>query len=263
MAEYVDVERAKRLPGLRLVLTAGVPGPWGEAAKGLFDAKGVRYTRVRQVGGEPNPELVAWTGHANAPQALWEDEPARTGWNEIVELAERIAPAPALLPADPAERAEAVGLCALVAGPDGVGWLRRLMLFDEILGLPESAMPKDHPLRELVAGMGARYGYSREAAASAAARCAALVELLAARLEAQRARGRRYLVGGALSAADVYWAAFAAMVEPLPAALCPMPDALRPQYAARDPRIRAAAERGLLAHRDFVYREHLVLPLDF
>ena len=69
MSDWVDVAQARGLPGLRLVLTAGVPGPWGEAAKGLFFAKGISYTRVRQALGEANAELRAWTGFDNAPQA--------------------------------------------------------------------------------------------------------------------------------------------------------------------------------------------------
>jgi len=261
MAEWIDVASARRLPGLRLVLTAGVPGPWGEAAKGLFDAKRVVYARVPQVGGGPNPELVAWTGHSNAPQALFEGKPARTGWSEIIELAERIAPEPALLPADPAQRAEVIGLCALIAGPEGIGWQRRLMIFHDVLGAPESALPADDPRRALVANMAGRYGYSREAAERAPVRAAAILGLLAERLERSAARGTRYFCGDSLSALDVYWAAFAAMIEPLPPELCPMPELLRPSYTARDPRLRAAATPSLLAHRDFVYRRHLVLPV--
>jgi glutathione S-transferase len=261
MGEWLDVESARGLPGLRLVLTAGVPGPWGEAAKGVFDAKKVPYARVRQVGGEPNPALVAWTGHSNAPQAVWQDEPARTGWNEIIELAERIAPEPALLPADPAQRAEVIGLCALIAAPDGIGWLRRLMIFHDVLGAPESVVPANDPRRALVAKMAGRYGYSREAAERAPARTAAILDLLSERLERSARRGSRYFTGDSLSALDVYWAAFAAMLEPLPPELCPMPEFLRPSYAVRDPLLRAAAKPGLLAHRDFVYRRHLVLPV--
>ena len=67
MAEYVDVEKAVDLPGLRLVLSVGVPGPWGEAAKGLFTVKKIPFVRVRQLPGLENPELLEWTGHENAP----------------------------------------------------------------------------------------------------------------------------------------------------------------------------------------------------
>ena len=65
------------LSGLRLVLTAGVPGPWGEAAKGVFHVKGVPFARVRQEAGAANQELVEWTGHDNAPVAVYDDERAR------------------------------------------------------------------------------------------------------------------------------------------------------------------------------------------
>ena len=73
-------------PGLKLVLAPGVPGPWSEGAKGLFHVKGIDYARVRQRPGEPNADLVAWTGHANAPQAILDDEPARTAWTELRKM---------------------------------------------------------------------------------------------------------------------------------------------------------------------------------
>jgi glutathione S-transferase len=136
------------------------------------------------------------------------------------------------------------------------------MIFHEILGLPESAMPADNPLRVLVARMGERYGYSRPAAEQAPARTAAILDLLGERLARGSQRGTRYFVGDSLTALDIYWAAFAAMLEPLPPALCPMPETLRPQYTVRDPLVRAAAKPSLLAHRDFIYRQHLVLPVE-
>ena len=75
MSETVEIEKARDLPGLRLVITAGVPGPWGEAAKGLFHCKDIPFARVAQGGGLSNDELVAWTGQSNAPQAIYENEP--------------------------------------------------------------------------------------------------------------------------------------------------------------------------------------------
>jgi hypothetical protein len=66
MSDWTTVSQARGLPGLRLVLTAGVPGPWGESAKGLFFVKKISYTRVRQALGEENGELRAWTGFDNA-----------------------------------------------------------------------------------------------------------------------------------------------------------------------------------------------------
>jgi len=52
MAEYLNVEDARKLSGLRVVLSPGVPGPWSEAAKGILYVKKIHYVRVRQnVGG--------------------------------------------------------------------------------------------------------------------------------------------------------------------------------------------------------------------
>ena len=68
---YLSVEAAQQQSGLRLVLTRGVPGPWSEAAKAVFNLRQVPYQAVEQQGGRSNPELVAWTGHRNAPIALY------------------------------------------------------------------------------------------------------------------------------------------------------------------------------------------------
>lgn len=260
MPDYVDVATARKTGGLRLVLTQGVPGPWGEAAKGLFHVKGIDYTPVRQVGGQENAELLAWTGQANAPQAVYLDEAPRCGFAEIVLLAERLVPEPALVPQDAADRATMFGLLFEIAGETGLGWCRRLMLIDPGLRLPPEAVGTLRPTLERLAE---RYGYSTKAADAAPARVAATLELLAAQWAAQRAEGQRFLVGNALSALDIYWAAFAALLDPLPDELCPMPEGLRGQYGNVGPVVEAALDPALLAHRDAIYREFLVLPLDF
>jgi hypothetical protein len=59
----------------------------------------------------------------------------------------------------------------------------------------------------------------------------------------------------------VWWAAFAALLEPLPAELCPISAELRASYVVRDPLVREALDPALLAHRDLVYRERLELPV--
>jgi len=51
------------------------------------------------------------------------------------------------------------------------------------------------------------------------------------------------------------------MLAPLPEDQCPMPPGLRFLYTADGP-VRDALDPALLAHRDFVYREHLELPVD-
>ena len=257
-AEYVDVERARTLPGLRLVLTKGVPGPWGEAAKGIFHAKGIPFTRVAQAAGADNDELFAWTGHRNAPVAMYEDEPARTGWAEILWLAERLRPQPALLPADPEDRVRCLGLAEELMGVGGFGWNRRLMLLRP--GMGDSDTPPE-AMRATLGRMARQYGYSRAAADAAPERVVQILAILARQLAAQRVSGRRYLVGDRVSAVDVYWAAMAAMVSPLPAEVCAMPEMMRQMYGNPGPIVAKALDPALLEHRDRIYREHKEFPL--
>jgi glutathione S-transferase len=111
--------------------------------------------------------------------------------------------------------------------------------------------------------LGARYGYSKEAAAAAPARAAAVLTLLSKQLERQKQAGHDFLVGNALSAADLHWSTFAALVRPMDAELCPMPDYLRGWYANAGPVLDAALDPALLAHRDRIYRNYLPLPMSF
>lgn len=256
---WLTIEEARKEEGLRLVLSLGVPGPWGEGAKGLFIAKGLDFSCVIQEPAGPNVELRAWTGEINAPQAIADGEPAVDRWIDLIFLAERLAPEPSLLPADPADRALMLGLCHELCGEQGFGWARRLMLFGPIMALPEDP---PNAAREMIAPMALRYGWTPEAAEAAPARAAAILALFGRQLETQRAAGRRYLVGDALSAVDIYWAAFAALIEPLPEDVCNMPRHLRAGYGQRHPALDAALDPALLEHRDFMYSEHLELPID-
>lgn len=256
---FLDVDEARHLPGLRLVLTQGVPGPWGEAAKGIFQAKGLPFVRVRQEGGGENRALRDWTGQTSAPVAAWNDEPPRTTSFGILFLAERLAPGPRLVPEDAGERVLVLGTCREIVGELGLGWCRRLMIFDQMLSsLPEGVAPP-----EGVARMCSKYGWSRAAVAAAPGRIAGILRVLDDRLRAQEARGCAWLFGDAPCAADVYWAAFAAMFEPLPEDVCPMPRSVRKLYRVTDPALRRLVEPRLLALRDRVYEQLLELPLEF
>jgi glutathione S-transferase len=257
--QYLSVEEGAVAPGLRLVLTRGVPGPWGELAKAILHVKGLAYAAVAQEAGSDDAALVRWTGAANAPTAVWNDERARIDRNGILFLAERLAPEPPLLPEDARERAFCLGLCDAIAGELGFGWCRRLMMLELMMRAP--TLPP--PLLELRTRLAWRYGWDEAAAAAAPGRCAEVLALLARQLHAQAARGSPYLVGNALSVADLTWATFAALVRPLPPEVCPMPAQTRAMYESKHPAVEAALDPALLAHRDFVYERHLALPLDF
>ena len=97
-------------PGLRLVLVRGVPSPWSQAAKAILEIKGLPYVAAPLEIGGANAEIAAWSGQNGAPIVAWQDEKPINRWFDILLLAERLAPRPALLPAEPRQRALAVGL---------------------------------------------------------------------------------------------------------------------------------------------------------
>ena len=248
--DYVELEEAKERGGLRLVLTPGLPGPWGEAAKSLFHVKKLDYLPVRQPGedeAEGRRLLFEWTHQTSAPAAMYEDERPRTGWAEILLLAERLAPEPALVPADPGQRALLFGLCREICGEQGLGWSRRLSLL---------------PPQELVAGrMAWKYGVADGVDRQRAdARVREIFALLLSQLEAQRAAGSDYLLGDSLSALDIYWAHFSGIFLPLSPDRCPAPEPIRQVYTAPE---ELRPDPRLIAQRDLVFERHLKLPQDF
>jgi glutathione S-transferase len=258
MAQYVEVDQALGMPGLRVVLSPGVPGPWSEAAKGILHVKRIPYVKVRQdIGGENLP-LKQWTAQTTAPAFVYNDERPRTIWNDQLYLCERLSPEPSLVPSNIDDRVLMFGLANELCGENGFGWARRLMLVHPTLS-DANANPNAKKTADYI---GNKYGYERHAAEAAPARITEILRLFARQLDSQQKRGSRFLVGDRLTAVDIYWAAFAALVEPLPENLCPMPQAYRRMYTCTDAAVRGAASPQLLAHRDFVYHEYLELPVD-
>jgi glutathione S-transferase len=256
--KYLSVKEARDMPGLRLVLTAYMPGPWGEAAKYIFSARGVEFVPVEQLAMEKNNELFAWTGMRNAPIAMYEDEPPQSTWLEILLLAERIGSGPSLIPEDPIDRALMMGLSTELCSPDGFAWSRRL----ELMGRDDVQNPSSDANYDMKR-MTQSYGVTPETIARAPKRMVSIMQGLARQLHQQKAIGSEYLVGQQLSACDIHWAAFAGFVAPLPPELCPMPDFMRHNYSHLTPQLAEALDPILLEHRDRVYQRHVKLPMDF
>lgn len=258
MAKFFNIEEAREQSGMRLICGRGVPGPWAEAAKGIMDVKNVPYTRGEFVIGADHTALIAWTAQASVPVLAWNDEFPKSNWAEQLYLAERIAPEPQLIPADAAERRRLFGYANEICGMHGLGWSRRLVLIHDGLSNPD--LPQEN--RAFLEAFGAKYGYSPQTGETASARVAGILGELCALLESQREQGSRYMIGDRLSALDIYWAGFSHLFELMPPDLCPMLDEFRPLYQTDNPQVRAATKPILIEHRDFIYREHLVLPMD-
>src|SRR5499426_2575422 len=124
---WVGIAEARALPGLRLLVLRGAPSPWSMAARAIFDLKRIPHQKVFVAPGDAPGALLEWTGQTSFPAAMYGDERPRTGWAEILLLAERLAPEPPLLPADPEERAVVFGIAHEICGELGLAWCRRLL----------------------------------------------------------------------------------------------------------------------------------------
>jgi glutathione S-transferase len=259
--KYASIEEAKLMSGLRLILGASsVPGPWREACKGIFHVKKITYIPVASAGQDGSQrELVEWTAQTSAPVAIWNDERPRSTWIEQLYLAERLQPEPALIPSNADDRVVVFGLINEIAGENGLGWQRRHLLINRNVNNPDT----DQRTRDFWRRFGGKYLFSEEAAAAAPARVASILKFLAERLDRQMAKGSRFFIGDKLSAVDIYWATFAALIQPLPPELCPMATAFRESYTEKSPEVVAATAPSLMEHRDFIYREYLELPVVF
>jgi hypothetical protein len=259
--EYTSIEDAKTMSGLRLVLGAyPIPGPWREACKAFFYVKKIPYTAVEaaSLSGDDRA-LKEWTSQSSAPVAIWNDERPRSTWTEQLSLAERLESTPSLIPANIDDRVEMFGYCNEIGGENGFGWSKRLLMVHSMLTNSQI----DEGTRAFWGGFGDKYGYSPEAAEAAPGRMAEILRTLGAKLEQQRAKGSKFFIGNQLSALDIFWSTFAALVDPMPPEKCPMATGFRGFYENADQTVAAAISPLLLEHRDSIYREYLELPIVF
>nr|HEX4313379.1 hypothetical protein [Kofleriaceae bacterium] len=252
MLEFVDAATARTLPGTRMVVSAIVPSPWSEAAKGLFRVAGLRAAVVRAM--PRDKDLAAWTGVDNVPVVLHDDEPARTNWAAIVGLVARLAPG-TVLPAAVAERAEVMGWLDAVAGEDGLAWTGRLAMIERGL-----ATRGELGFAPPAAGyLGKRYGFASAGAADdIVARASAHLAALAARLGA-----RDYFGGARPNALDIYVATALTALTPLTEADCPrMSELGRRGFAGATAALGAHVPPSLRELRARMFDKHLAYPIE-
>lgn len=226
-------EAAAMTTGTRVTFAPGMPAVFSESLKNICFVKGVPLIRVvhphmgidKATGKDRQARLYELTSQTGLPTMFHNQERPRNVWTEQLALAERIGAAgtPSLVPDDMELRAEVFGLCAVVLSEDGMIWNMRNLI--------------DTPL-------GRKYGYSEEASAAAPAKIAAVISLIDRRLESQKQRGSRYLVGDALTAADVYWATMSITILPPPPEIMPLTrqNERGLKYFARNSKIPVIAE---------------------
>jgi glutathione S-transferase len=254
MTHYLTIAEARQAPGLRMACLRGVPSPWTEAARGIFRVEGLACQYAARGADEPRDAIAQWAGDSSIPVVAWEREKLRTGWAEILLLAERLAAAPKLLPEDPELRAMVFGLAHEICGEMGLGWCMRLLMLQRSLGHGDGpAFPA-----ETAAALAAKYGFAPASVREARSR----VLLVLAMLDARLARaGQSFLVGDVLTAVDIYWATFANLLTPLPEDLMPAAPLIRAVYSGADADLVAAVTPRLRRHQRDVYERYLELPV--
>jgi glutathione S-transferase len=256
MTPWLTLDQALGTPGLRVApVRSGLPSPWSEFARACLHVKGVPYALVDARDAERGlTPLKPLTGQESLPVVFWNDERPRTNWLDQLLLAERIAPEPRLLPENPLERAKVVGLIAELCSESGFGWHRRVMMIARLLSEPAFGERE----RGIGHYLAKKYRHNTDSAEASTQHC----EQVVATFADLWAGGHDYLLGSSLTALDLAWAAFAALLEPLPEDLCPMRPLWRDMYTwmpANTPRNTVA---DLLSHRERIYREWLQLPVD-
>jgi glutathione S-transferase len=252
---FVELEEARAARGLRVMIVTNVPSPWSQAALSLLDMKRLDYLAVRFR--RSDEEMKRWAGTRNAPAILFDDEPPRTGWAEIVMLAERLGGAISLVPDDEQRRTRMFGLSHEILGEGGLGWSVRLLLTHRSFATDgREGWPK--PVAEYLAP---RYGYAPERVTAARARAISVLCLLDRALAESRARNHRYLLGPTPTALDVHAAVGLAVIEPLPEDQCPMPAPVRHSFETLDREVKEAVSPALREHRALMFERHLVLPV--
>lgn len=245
---YINFEQVQQASGLRMIVVQGIPSPWGEAAKGILHFKQLSYSACYH---DPrNREMSTWSGSRSAPVAIYNDEAPVSGWLEILKLAERLQPNPALIPKAPAQAELMFELCEQIAGEMGLGWCRRLD------GVYKATYPT--PIGNY---LGKKYGYQESQGPEYAKKVIELLKRLSAQLKHQQAQGQPYYLGEQISALDIFSATFMAYFSPLPQEQCPMLPAIRTAFETLDAQTKSALDPILLQHRDFIYQNHLALPL--
>jgi glutathione S-transferase len=252
----LTLEQALGVPGLRVApVRGGLPSPWSEFVRACFHVNRIPYQLVDARDAERGLAPVkTLTGQETLPVVLWNDERPRANWLEQLMLAERISQQPRLLPADPLERARVVGLIAELCSESGFGWHRRVMMIARLLSEPAFG-ERERGIGQYLAK---KYRHDTDSAQASTKHCEAVVATFAG----LQAGGNHYLLGSNLTALDLAWAAFAALIQPLPEDLCPMRPLWRDLYTWVPSETPRGGVDGLLAFRERVYREWLPLPVD-
>ena len=253
--EFITLDEAAAMTnGTRVTFVPGVQAMYSEALKNICFVKKVPLIRVlhphmgvdETTGKDRQAKLYELTSQTSLPTMLHDKERPRNVWIEQLALAEQIgsADSPALIPDNFELRVEMFGLCAVVLAEDGLIWNMRILI--------------ESPL-------GQKYGYSEEASSAAPGKIAEAITLIDSRLKAQEKRDSRYLLGDALTAADIYWATMSMTVLPVPPEIMPKTQQNKGMLLffesnSKIPVIEEALTKRIKDHQQFILTTYCETP---
>ena len=250
---YVNFEQAIGLDGIKLQVIKGIPSPWSEAAKAILYIKKIDYFAVFH---DPfNQSQTLWFESNSAPSLKFNQQAAKVDWHDILKFAEEHSPSPSLLPHNSNDKEEHLQLCHALCSQNGLGWYRRLQSVHQGL-LKEGGFPY-----QIALYLADKYGYQQKDALLYESEVIRILHLLELRLSKQKSLGKAYYFSDQLSALDIYSAMFMAYFKPLPNDVCSMYQGIRTAFEDTSLAITQALDPILLEHRDFIYNNHLELPL--
>jgi glutathione S-transferase len=255
MTEWLALEEGLKASGLRIApVRAGVPSPWSELCRALYRVNHIPFSLISARDPKRGlADLRAATTYDTLPVVFWDSERPLASWLEQLSLAERLAAAPRLLPADPVERAKVIGFLAELCMEDGFGWNRRIMMIQRLLTESQFG-ERGQTIGRYLAD---KYGYAYTDSRRAEQKCEAIVAAFITRLAARRP----YFLGDTLTALDLGWAAFAALIRPLPQDMCPMTEMWRDLYSWTPKQSSPPEVEALLNRRHCVYRDWMEIPV--
>jgi glutathione S-transferase len=197
-------------------------------------------------------EITTWNGVDNVPAVVHGAEPVRTTSAAIVALAARLGGPDAVLPIDPAARADIMGAIELIAGEDGLGWNGRLAMID-------AGLTTGRGFSKAVAEyLARRYSYSPGMLPNVRERVATQLAILDGRL----GKHGTYLAGAAVSALDVYAATFLTPLLPISEQACPaMTAPVRAAFECAAEAFGPLVSPALVAHHAMMFERHLEWPI--
>ena len=256
--EFITVEQARNLDGLRIAVNPFTPTPWVLAARFIFDAIDVPYHLVSVPAGDPEDELYAWSGQSSTPLVAFNDERMLSTPEQIIWLAERLSADDfSLIPSLPDDRVEMFGLLRELTGENGFGWCRRMGV------LSFAAQMKQTTATTNIIN---RYGPDTSALTveQAEDRILEIMKLLHDKLQTQQYKNQAFYFGDQITAIDFYSACFfAVMLNPYPDSQFPMDPMLRGGWEMASPALAAAVESLplLFEHRDQVFDQYTTFPV--